>query len=69
MSEYSTKVKFVDVPIGEQFKITKSKKDCRVFEKQKDLSALQLTDIYGMDRRPREFYMYPYIDMPVYVWN
>ena len=53
-----TEVKYCDLKIGEHFKLTKNKKDNRLYVKEKD-GASKVGCINGK--------IYPYLDMPVYV--
>ena len=53
------KVKYCDLKIGDEFKITENKKDNRLFVKEKE-GARQVGYVI-------ESKVYPYLDMPVYV--
>jgi hypothetical protein len=57
-------VEYQEVKVGQEFKIIKY--DHRVFRKESN-GALQIKDAYGDPCADRDYHIYGYLDMPVWV--
>lgn len=60
------KIAYKELKVGDEFIINLKKNDKRVFRKEND-GALQITDAYGDPCAERDYRIYCYFDMPVWI--
>ena len=61
------KLTYKELKVGDEFIINK-KNDKRVFRKESN-GALQIKDAYGDPCAERDYHIYGYLDMPVWIEN